>query len=324
MKAFVQHRYGPPEVLALEEIERPAIADEDVLIQVRAVGLNAGDAFVMQGVPYFMRLFAGLRRPKHPVRGADVAGTVTAVGSRVTDLRPGDEVFGSDLLVAGGLAEYAKAPSRRVAPKPAGILFEQAAAIPIAGCTALQALRDKAQVQPGQTVLINGASGGVGTFAVQIAKALGARVTAVCSTTNVDLVRSLGADSVIDYTRDDFTKGTERFDVILDNVANHSLSELRRVLTPKGILVPNANTSGRWLGGMSRSIKALVMSPFVPERIRPFLAQVNQGDLLALTDLVEAGKVRPVIDRTYQLSQTADAMRHLESGHARGKVIVSV
>ena len=257
MKASVHHRYGPPDVLALEEIDKPVLGDDDVLIRGHAAGLNLADDVVMKGVPYIARLFAGLRQPKHGVRGIDLAGTVTEVGWKVTDLRPGDEVFGScaNLYVAGAFAEYARAPRDKVVPKPATITFEQAAAIPTAACAALKALRDAAHVQPGQKVLINGASGGVGTFAVQIAKALGAQVTGVCSTRNTDLVRSIGADAVIDYTQEDFTRGTERFDVLLDNVANHPLSHCRRALTPKGTLIPNANTSGRWLGGLSQILR---------------------------------------------------------------------
>jgi NADPH:quinone reductase-like Zn-dependent oxidoreductase len=326
MKAIVQHRYGPPEELALEEIDKPVVGDEDVLIRVHAAGLNAGDGFIMRGRPYFMRLFGGLRRPRHGVRGADVAGTITQVGAKVTDLRPGEEVFGScgDLLRGGALAEYARVPRDKLVPKPATITFEQAAAVPVAACTALQALRDKAQVRPGQQVLVNGASGGVGSFAVQLTKALGAQVTGVCSTHNADLVRSLGADQVIDYTRQDFTRGPGRFDVVLDNVANHPLSACRRALTRTGTLVPNANTKGRWLGGLGRTIKALVMAPLVPQRIRPFVARVNQADLLALTELLEAGKLTPVVDRTYALSEVPEAIRYLEQGHARGKVVVTV
>ncbi len=326
MKAMVQHRYGPADVLALEEIGTPAIGDDDVLIRVHAAGLNAGDGFIMRGVPYFMRLFAGLRRPRHGVRGADVAGTVSQAGANVTDLRPGDEVFGScgGLVAGGAFAEYARAPRGTVAPKPATLTFEQAAAVPVAAVTALQALRDTAQVQPGQKVLINGASGGVGSFAVQIAKALGAQVTGVCSTGNTGLVASLGADAVIDYTRDDFTRRPERYDVIVDNVANHRLAHLRRVLTRDGTLVPNANTRGRWLGGLGRTIKALVMAWFVPQRIHPFVAAVNQQDLVTLAELMQAGKVTPVLDRTYPLSKVPEAIGYLEHGHARGKIIITM
>jgi NADPH:quinone reductase-like Zn-dependent oxidoreductase len=302
MKAIVQHRYGPPGVLALEDIAIPAVGDDEVLIRVRAAGLNAGDGFITRGVPYFMRLFAGLRRPRHGVRGVDVAGTVSAVGANVAGLRPGDEVLGScgNVTVGGAFAEYARVPRGKVARKPAAITFEQAAAIPVAAVTALQALRDAGRVRPGQQVLINGASGGVGTFAVQIARALGAEVTGVCSTSNAGLVASLGADAVIDYTRDDFTRGPERYDVIVDNVANHRLSDLRRVLTAKGTL-----------------------ASFVPQRIRPFLGRVNQRDLDTITGLIEAGKITPVIDRTYPLSDAPEALGYLGQGHARGKIVIT-
>jgi NADPH:quinone reductase-like Zn-dependent oxidoreductase len=325
MKAIVQQRYGPPGVLALEEIAIPAVGSDEVLIRVRAAGLNVGDGFIMRGVPYFMRLFAGLRRPRHWVRGADVAGTVSEAGANVTDLRPGDEVFGAcgDLVAGGAFAEYARVPRGKVARKPAAISFEQTAAIPVAAVTALQALRDAGRVRPGQTVLINGACGGVGSFAVQIAKALGVQVTGVCSTKNVDMVRSIGADTVIDYTRDDFTRRPERYDVIVDNVANHRLSHLRRVVKRSGTLVPNANTSGRWLGGLGRTISALVMAWFVPQRIRPFVAAVNQHDLATLGELIEAGKIIPVIDRTYPLADVPEALGYLGQGHARGKIVIT-
>ena len=325
MKAIVQHHYGPPDVLAVEEIAKPVVGDEDVLIRVHAAGLNVADDILMRGVPYFLRLLCGLWRPKHGIRGVDVAGTVTRTGAKVTDLRPGDEVFGgtAGAFAGGAFAEYALAPRDKVAPKPAGLTFEQAASVPIAAITALKALRDAAQVQPGQHVLVNGASGGVGTFAVQIAKMLGAQVTAVCSTRNSGLAASIGADTVIDYTRDDFTRGTQRYDVILDNVANHRLSHCLRVLTRKGTLVPNANTPGRWLGGLGRIIKAQVMAPFVPQRIRTCHGLVNQPDLLTLTGLIESGKITPVIDRTYPLTEVPEAIRYLEQGHARGKIVIT-
>ncbi len=324
MRAVVQHRYGPADVLVLEEIGIPALGDDEVLIRVHAAGVNYADHVFMRGVPCIMRLLAGLRRPRHGVRGSDVAGTVTEVGANVTDLRPGDEVFGScDIFIGGAFAEYARAPRGKVVAKPAMVTFEQAASVALAAVTALQALRDKALVRPGQQVLINGASGGVGTFAVQIAKALGAEVTGVCSTRNTGLVRSIGADAVIDYTRDDFTRGTQRFDVILDNVANHRLSHCRRALTSKGTLVPSANTRGRWLGGIGRTIQAKVMSPFVPQRIRPFVAAVNHDDLVTLAELLESGKITPVIDRTYPLSEVPEAIRYFEEGHARGKIVIT-
>jgi len=325
MKAIVQQRYGSADVLAVEDIGTPAIGDDDVLVRVRAAGLNAGDGFIVRGVPYILRLVAGLRRPRHCVRGADIAGTVSKVGANITDLRRGDEVFGccGDLLTGGGLAEYARAPRDKVVRKPATITLEQAAAVPVAAVTALQALRDRADVQPGQRVLINGASGGVGLFAVQIAKALGAQVTGVCSTANTGLASSIGAETVIDYTREDFTRGTQRFDVIIDNASNHPLSHLLRVLTPRGTLVPNANTKGRWIGAYSRTIQGLVMAWFVPQRIRPFHAAVNHEDLTTLAELIDAGKVTPVIDRVYPLSEVPEAIRYLQQGHARGKIVIT-
>jgi len=326
MTAVVQHRYGPPQVLAREEMGMPVVGDREVLLRVRAAGLNAGDGFIMRGVPYFLRPFGGLRRPRHGVRGVDVAGTVAQAGARVTDLGPGEEVFGScgNLSRGGALAEYACVPRGMVVPKPPASAFEQAAAVPVAAVTALQALRDRARVRPGQRVLVNGASGGVGTFAVQLARVLGAEVTGVCSTRDAELVRSLGAGAVIDYTRQDFTRGPERFDVVVDNVGNRPLRACRHALTRTGVLVPNANTRGRWLGGLGRTITALVMSPFVPQRIRPFVASVNQADLLALTELIGSGKLTPVIDRTYPLSQASEAIGYLGKGHARGKVVVTV
>jgi NADPH:quinone reductase-like Zn-dependent oxidoreductase len=325
MKAVVQHRYGPPDVLAVEEIGTPVAGDEEVLIRVHAAAINLADDVMVRGVPYIARLGGGLRRPRHGVRGMDVAGTVTEAGAKVTDLRPGDEVFGScgDLYHGGAFAEYARVPRDKLVPKPPALTFEQAAAVPLAA-VALRALRDVAQVQPGQQVLINGASGGVGTFAVQIAKALGAEVTGVCSTRNTGLVRSLGADAVIDYTKEDFTRGAQRFDVILDNVANHRLSHCLRALPRKGTLIPNANTPGRWLGGLGRIYRARVMAPFVPQRIRVSHTRVNQHDLLAVTELIESGKITPVIDRTYPLSETPDAFRYWEHRHAHGKIVITV
>ena len=322
MKAVVQDRYGSLEVLELREISTPQIGERDVLIRVRAAGLNVADWAIMGGLPYVARPAYGLRKPKNGVRGMDVAGVVDAVGARVTQFKPGDEVFGSS---RGSLAEYAAASENALAPKPASLSFEQAAAVPLAGSVALQAVRDHGNVRPGQRVLINGASGGIGTFAVQIAKALGADVTGVCSTTNVDLVRSIGADHVIDYTKEDFTRGAERYDFILDNVANHSLSELRRALTPAGTLVPNGGQFGnRWFAGGGRVISALVLSRFVSQTLRPFLVSQNQKDLIVLKELIEAGKVMPVMDRAYSLSEIALAMGRVGGGHARGKVAVTV
>jgi NADPH:quinone reductase-like Zn-dependent oxidoreductase len=316
MKAVVNHRYGSPDVLKLREIEKPALTADGVLIQVRAASVNPLDWHFMRGKPYFARFMGiGIRRPKTIVRGVDVAGVVEAAGEDVTRFRPGDEVFGT---CAGAFAEYARGREVRLAPKPEGLTFEHAAAIPIAGCTALQALRDKGQVQPGQTVLINGASGGVGTFAVQIAKALGAEVTGVCSTRNVDMVRSIGADHVVDYTREDFTRMQQRYDLIVDNVGNHSLRNLRRILTPRGTLVL---AGGK---GLSRVFRAFIISRFVGQKLIGFFADIRAEDLVFLKELVEAGKVMPVVDRTYPLTEAREAIRYLEEGHTSGKVVISV
>jgi NADPH:quinone reductase-like Zn-dependent oxidoreductase len=330
MKAIVQHRYGTPDVLALEETGKPAAGEDDVLIRVHAAGISYPDSLMTRGVPYILRLMAGLRGPRQGVRGTEVAGTVTEAGARVADLNPGDEVFGWCGRAAGagggGFAEYARCPSTMVVRKPVTISFEHAAAIPTNGVTALQAVRDWARVQPGQHVLVNGAAGGVGTFAVQIAKALGAETTGVCSTRNVDLVRSLGADAVIDYTREDFTRGTRRFDVILDfpHYATHSLTDCRHALTPKGTLVPASNTPNRWIGGFSRVIPAHLVAPFVPHRITAPTMAPNQADLITLAGLIEAGKVTPVIDRTYPLAEVPEAIRQFQQGHTRGKIVITM
>jgi NADPH:quinone reductase-like Zn-dependent oxidoreductase len=326
MKAIVYHNYGSPDVLRLEEIEKPVPNDNQLLVRVRAASVNPLDWHYMEGTPYFIRLLdSGLLKPKEPRLGVDYAGTVEAVGKNVTQFKPGDEVFGGR---TGALAEYVCVlEERAVVLKPASVTFEQAASVPIAGITALQALRDKGKVQPGQTVLINGASGGVGTFAVQIAKSFGADVTGVCSTRNVDLVRSIGADRVIDYTKEDFTKSGQRYDVILDNVGNHSLLECRRALNPKGkyVLIGGGGRNDQGLlGPLVNPIKALVLSPFVSQEMGMVLAELNKKDLAILGDLMQAGKVKPVIDRTYTLSQLPDAMRYLEEGHARGKVVITV
>ena len=330
MKAIIQHRYGPPDVLALEEAGKPAAGEADVLIRVHAAGVSYPDGLMTRGVPYILRLLGGLRRPRQGVRGTEVAGTVAEVGAQVTDLHPGDEVFGWCGRAAGagggGFAEYARCPANMVIRKPATISFEEAAAIPTNGVTALQAVRDWARVQPGQHVLVNGAAGGVGTFAVQIAKALGAEATGVCSTRNVDLVRSLGADAVIDYTQEDFTRGTRRFDVILDfpHYATHSLTECRHALAPRGTLIPASNTPNRWVGGFSRVITAHLASPFVQHRMSaPTMAQ-KQADLITLAGLIQSGKVTPVIDRTYPLAEVPEAIRYFEQGRTRGKIIITV
>ena len=325
MKAIVYCDYGSPDVLKLEDVAKPVPTDDQVLIKVRAASVNPFDWHFMRGTPYIMRLDSGLRKPKDTRLGVDYAGTVEAVGKNVTDFKPGDDVFGGR---AGAFAQYLCARAdRAMALKPANITFEQAASVGIAGVTALQGLRDKGHLQPGQKVLINGASGGVGTFAVQIAKSLGADVTGVCSTRNLDLVRSLGADQVIDYTREGFSKSGQHYDLILDNVGTQPLLEFRRVLNPKGICVliggggPN---EGRWVGPLSRPIKALMLSPFVSQTFVMLLADLNKKDLAILSDLMQAGKVTPVIDRSYKLNEVPEAIRYLEEGHARGKVVINL
>lgn len=325
MKAIVYHEYGPPEVLRLEETERMLPDDHQILVKVRAASVNPLDWHYMRGTPYIMRVAdAGLRKPKSPQLGVDVAGVIEAVGKNVTEFKVGDEVFGT---APGAFAEYARANEKKVVLKPADLTFEQAASIPIAALTALQALRDKGRLQPRQKVLINGASGGVGTFAVQIAKAMGADVTGVCSTRNVELVRSLGADQVIDYTQADFAQSPEKYDLVLDNVGNRSLSDFRRVLKPKGIFVGvggGGPDAGNWIGPLGRPIKAMLISPFVSQELISLMAEIRKDDLMVLRDLIEAKKVTPVIDRTYPLSETADAIRYVETGRARGKVVITV
>src|SRR6058998_1900287 len=308
MKAIVHYEYGSPDVLKLEEVEKPVPNDNQLLVRVRAASVNPLD-LTIRG-PWMIRPLLGLRKPKDTRLGVDYSGTVEAVGKNVTNFKPGDEVFGGR---GGAFAEYVcPRADRAVALKPANLTFEEAASVNIAGITALQALRDKGKVQAGQKVLINGASGGVGTFAVQIAKSFGADVTGVCSTRNVDLVRSLGADHVIDYTKEDFAKGAERYDVILDNVPNHSLSECRRILTPNGKYVmiggggPN---DSRWIGPFGRVIKAMVLSPFMSQKMGMMMADANQKDLTLLGDMMQSGKIKPVIDRTYKLSEVPEAIR---------------
>jgi NADPH:quinone reductase-like Zn-dependent oxidoreductase len=322
MQAIVQEEYGPPDVLQLKEIDKPAVGDHDVLVRVQAAAVHPGDYFVMTGLPYVVRLAFGVRKPKNGVPGRDVAGIVEAVGKDVTRFQPGDEVFG--WCTSGVLAEYACAEQGNLAPKPANLSFEQAAAVTVSGTTALQALRDKGEVQPGRKVLIVGASGGVGTFAVQIAKSLGAEVTGVCSTRNLDMVRSIGSDHVIDYTKEDFTHSGQRYDVILDNAEAHSLSACRRALAPKGTYIPNNGAGGRWVGPLGRIAKARLLSLFSRQKLRPFLSRENLGDLLALAELIAAAKLTPVIDRTYPLSQAAEALRYVGEGHTQGKVVVTV
>ena len=316
MKAIVQHGYGSPTVLELEEIAKPPVKDDGVLVRVHAAALHAGDYFVMMGVPYPVRFVAGWPRPKDYVPGFDVAGHVEAVGKNVTRLRVGDEVFG---MSGRACAEYACAPEATFALRPARLTFEQAAAVPTSAFAALHGLRNAGKLQPGQRVLINGASGGVGTFAVQIAKSLGAEVTGVCSARNVALVRSIGADHVIDYTREDFTRGGRTYDLIFDNVGNRPFSDCRRALTPQGIHIPNSGDAG-----MGYALMALVRSAFVRQQGRPFLSVANNKDLEALKQLIESGKVTPVIDRTYPLSETPAAFEYIGGRHARGKVVITI
>jgi NADPH:quinone reductase-like Zn-dependent oxidoreductase len=325
MKAVVYCDYGVPN-LKFQDIEKPTPADDQLLVRVRAASVNPLDWHFVEGTPYIARFFFGMgaRKPKETRLGVDFAGTVEAVGKNVTKFKPGDEVFGGR---DGAFADYVCVrEARAVALKPANITFEQAASVPIAAITALQGVRDKGKVQPGQKVLINGASGGVGTFAVQIAKSYGAEVTGVCSTRNLEMVKSLGADHVIDYTKEDFAKTGNRYDLILDNVGTQPLAKFRAALKPKGICVmiggggPN---DGRWVGPMARPIKALILSPFVSQKFGMMLAELNHNDLAFLGDLMQSGKVKPVIDRTYKLSDLADAIRYVEQGHARGKVVIT-
>jgi NADPH:quinone reductase-like Zn-dependent oxidoreductase len=320
MKAIVYARYGSPDVLDICDVEMPSIGDDEVLVKVHAASLNPYDWHLMRGSPSFVRLISGLRKPKSTRLGADLAGTVEAIGQGVTEFSVGDEVFGQG---AGSCAEYVSAHHGRLAHKPDALSFEAAAAVPIAGVTALQGLRDKGQLQEGQSVLVNGAAGGVGTFAVQIARALGGEVTGVCSTRNVDLVRSLGAAHVVDHTSEDFASGTTRYDFILDAVGNRSLSDLRRALTKTGTLRLVGGVGGPVLGPMGLWLRSLLVSRFVGQRLAPVGANVTSEDLLALNGLIEEGRVTPVIDRTYALVDAAAAVRYLEAGHARGKVIVT-
>jgi NADPH:quinone reductase-like Zn-dependent oxidoreductase len=323
MKALVHDTYGPPDVLELREVDRPAVTDDDVLVRVRAFSVNPVEWHTLTGTPYVARLQAGLHRPKRKVLGADFAGTVEAVGRNVTQFRPGDEVFGSR---REAFAELVAVPEERaVVRKPANLSFEQAAAVPVAAVTALQGLRDRGKIRPGYKVLINGASGGVGTFAVQIAKALGAEVTGVCSTRNVEIVRSVGADHVIDYTQEDFTRTGQRYDLLLDIAGNRSWSECKRVLTPNATLVvvggPKAN---RWIGPLGGLAKLRLAALRSSQKVTFFLASITKADLLVLQELLEAGTVTPVIDRRYGLGEVADAFRYLGEGHAQGKVVVTV
>jgi NADPH:quinone reductase-like Zn-dependent oxidoreductase len=323
MKAIVQDRYGSADVLELRDIEEPVVGESDVLVRVHAAGTGPDVWHLMTGKPYMARPVIGFRQPKERVRGWDVAGTVEAVGANVTGFQPGDEVMG---VAPGSFAEYAIARADKLVRKPVRLTFEQAAAVPVSGVTALQAVRDQARVQPGQSVLVVGAAGGVGTFAVQIAKAFGARVTGVASTSKLDLVRSIGADDVIDYTREDFTDGSRHWDVIVDTAGRRPLRQLRRALTPKGTLVVvGGDGGGRWTGGFFRGmIRGPLVSLFVGQKLGGLNSKTTLKDLQAVADLIEAGTVTPVIDRTYQLVEAPDAIRYLEKGHPRGKIVIDV
>ena len=324
MKAIVHCEYGSPDVLELKNVEKPVPNDNQLLIKIRAVAVNPLDLTIAG--PLALRPMSGLRKPKETRVGVDYSGTVEAIGKNVINFKPGDGVFGGK---TGAFAEYiCVLADRAVAPKPSNVTFEQAASVPVAAITALQGLRDNGKIRAGQKVLVNGASGGVGTFAVQIAKSFGTEVTGVCSTRNVDLVRSIGADHVIDYTKEDFTNGTERYDLIFDLVCNHSFSERRRVLTPNGICVMGGIGGAGWHDGIVNKILgelyAIARSRFITQKFITYIAAFNQKDMMTLADLMQSGKIKPVIDRTYKLSETADALRYLEQGHARGKVVVAV
>ncbi len=322
MKAAVYTRYGPPDVVQVKDVEEPVPKDDEVLIRVRAASVNPLDWHFMRGTPYFLRIPAGLRKPKDGRLGVDVAGQVEAVGRNVTQFKPGDEVFGA---CRGAFAEYACASESALAAKPNNVTFEQAAAVSVAARTALRGLRDKGKIQPGQKVLINGAAGGVGTFAVQIAKSFGGDVTGVCSTRNVDMVRSIGADHVIDYTQEDFTKRGQRYDLIFDCVGNHSLRACRCILNPKGIYIAVGGPSGGWMiGFLARAITAPVLSWFVSQKLVMVLARPSKEDLTVMHGLMKAGKVTPVIDKRYRLSEVPEAIRYLEERHARGKVVITL
>ena len=322
MRAAMQRQYGPPSVLEIADVEPPVPGRGDVLVRVRAASVHPGDYFVMTGEPYIVRLAFGLRRPRHAIRGMDLAGVVAAVGEDVEGFQPGDHVFG--WCTTGSLAEYASVPARNLAPVPENLSLAEAAAVPTSGMTALQAMRDVARVAPGQKVLIVGASGGVGSFAVQIAASLGAEVTGVCSAGNGELVASLGAAHVIDYAASDFTEHGVQYDVILDNVESRPLSVVRRALTPAGTLIPNSGKGGRLLGPIGRVIRAHVLSLFTRQRLRPFTSVGTRADLLTLAALASSGQLTPVIDRVYPLDAAADALRHVATGHTRGKVVVTI
>jgi len=323
MKAIIYHKYGSPDVLELKEIEKPTPKDNEVLVKIHAASVNAYDWHLLRADPFLVRLMGGgLLKPKNQILGADIAGRVEVVGRKVKQFQPGDEVFGDiSGCGSGGFAEYVSVPENALALKPANITFEEAAAVPMAAVTALQGLRDKGQIQPGQKVLINGASGGVGTFAVQIAKSFGAEVTGVCSTKKLEMVRSIGADQVIDYTQEDFTQNEQRYDLILAANGYHSLSDYKRALSPKGIYVATG-------GSMAQIFQAMLLGPWVSmagsKKMGALSAKPNQKDLVFMKELLEAGKAVPVIDRRYTLSEAADALRYLGEGHARGKVVITL
>ena len=319
MKAFVSDRYGSPDVMTLQEVDRPELTEEGALVRVRATSVNAWDWHMLRGKPYLARLGEGFRAPKTTVLGLDVAGVVEAVGANVTHIKPGDRVFGSR---TGAFAEYVT--GRTMVPMPEGTTFEQAAAVPTAGQTALVGLRDKGEIKAGQRVLINGAGGGVGSFAVQLAKAFGAEVTAVTGTKNVEMVHRIGADEVIDYTREDFTRSGQRYDLIFDVGGNRSLARTRRVLTPEGTLVLVAPGRGQWIGPIVRVLGATVTTRLGRQKVRPFLAPVSRENLLVLKELIEAGKVTPVIDRTFPFDEIPDAVRYVEAGNVQGKVVITL
>jgi NADPH:quinone reductase-like Zn-dependent oxidoreductase len=323
MKAIAQEEFGSPDVLRLTEVEKPVVTAEEVLVHVRAASPNPWDWHFMRGLPYISRPQAGWRKPKNKVLGSDMAGEVDAVGDNVTRFGPGDQVYG--FVGHGGFAEYVAVPQELLGSKPANLSFEQAATVPLAAMTALQGVRDEGRIQPGERVLIVGASGGVGTFAVQLAKWLGAHVTGVCSSRNVEMVESIGADRVVDYTKEDFTRGSEKYDVIFQVAGKANPSECRRALTPEGRLVlSSGDSSGRFIGPVSRIIKAALLSPFVKQSLRTLSVEPNSEDLQILAELIDAGKVTPVIDKTFSLSDTAEAIRYLETGHASGKVVIAV
>jgi len=321
VKAAVYERFGPPDVVHVAEVEKPIPRDAEVLIRIRAASVNPLDWHFMRGTPYIGRLMFGLRKPRITRLGVDAAGEVETVGKNVTEFKPGDAVFGS---CRGAFAEYACTAESNLVAKPANVTFEQAATVSVAGRSALQGLRDKGRLQAGQKVLVNGAAGGVGTFAVQIAKSIGAEVTGVCSTRNVEMVRSIGADRVIDYTREDFTARPERYDLILDCVGNHALLDYKRILKPEGRLIIIGGENGKWIGPFARALRAIILSRFVNQEMLMFLARPSKQDLATLAEMMTSGKLTPVIDRRYSLSQVAEAIGYVDAGHARGKVVVTV